>query len=186
MALLRRLPQEVANPEVLDNLVHGEAEPLADDDAHCRSAAAPARDGRALADMRLLRRRPTVLLDGVDLRYLRIGGTELVRRVYAAVRDIDWDTVPGVVSGLEIEESDDSFRSSSTSAMHAARSTSPGTARSPGRCRSDRVRLRRVRRAAFPFGRIGLCVHHPWRETAGARFPQRVLPTARSMARSLT
>ena len=58
------------------------------------------------ADMRLLRAGPaTVLLDGVDLRYLRIGGTELVRRVYAAVRDVDWDTVPGVVSGLEIEES---------------------------------------------------------------------------------
>ena len=61
--------------------------------------------------MRLLRAGPvTVLLDGIDLRYLRIGGTELVRRVYAAVRDVDWDTVPGVVSGLEIEESDDGFR----------------------------------------------------------------------------
>ena len=64
-----------------------------------------------LANMRLLHAGPaTLLLDGVDLRYLRLGSIELVRRVYAAVRDRDWDTVPGAVSGVEVTDSDDGFR----------------------------------------------------------------------------
>jgi hypothetical protein len=28
-------------------------------------------------------------------------------------------------------------------------------------------------RSAFPYNRIGICVHHPWRETAGARYRTR-------------
>ena len=61
-----------------------------------------------IAEMRPLRAgHMTMLLDGVDLRYLRLGDTELVRRVYVAVRDVDWDTVPGTVSGLEVEQADD-------------------------------------------------------------------------------
>ena len=127
------------------------------------------------ADMRLLRAGPaTVLLDGVDLRYLRIGGTELVRRVYAAVRDVDWDTVPGVVSGLEIEESDDSFRVE-FDVRHARREVDfawHGTITGAVTGRVEYVFDGRAG-AAFPFGRIGLCVHHPWRETAGARFTAR-------------
>ena len=64
-----------------------------------------------IAEMRPLRAgHMTMLLDGVDLRYLRLGDTELVRRVYVAVRDVDWDTVPGTVSGLEVEQADKSFR----------------------------------------------------------------------------
>ncbi len=127
------------------------------------------------ADMRLLRAGPaTVLLDGVDLRYLRIGGTELVRRVYAAVRDVDWDTVPGVVSGLEIEESDDSFRVE-FDVRHARREVDfawHGTITGAATGRVEYV-FDGHAGAAFPFGRIGLCVHHPWRETAGARFTAR-------------
>ena len=127
------------------------------------------------ADMRLLRAGPaTVLLDGVDLRYLRIGGTELVRRIYAAVRDVDWDTVPGVVSGLEIEESDDGFRVE-FDVRHARREVDfawHGTITGAVSGRIEYV-FDGCAGAAFPFGRIGLCVHHPWRETAGARFTAR-------------
>ena len=64
----------------------------------------------APSEMRLLRAGPvTVLLDGVDLRYMRLGRTELVRRIYAAVRDRNWNTVPGTISGLEVDARDDSF-----------------------------------------------------------------------------
>ena len=127
------------------------------------------------ADMRLLRAGPaTVLLDGIDLRYLRIGGTELVRRVYAAVRDVDWDTIPGVVSGLEIEESDDNFRVE-FDVRHARREVDfawHGTITGAATGRIEYV-FDGCAEAAFPFSRIGLCVHHPWRETAGARFTAR-------------
>lgn len=128
-----------------------------------------------LAEMRLLRAGPaTVLLDGIDLRYLRIGGTELVRRVYAAVRDVDWDTVPGVVSELRIEESDDGFRVE-FDVRHARREVDlawHGTIAGDLAGRIEYV-FDGSACAAFPFARIGLCVHHPWRETAGARFTAR-------------
>ena len=62
------------------------------------------------AELRTLRAGPvTMFLDGLDLRYLRIGGTELVRRIYTAVRDVDWDTVPCVISGLTLEEHERGF-----------------------------------------------------------------------------
>lgn len=36
----------------------------------------------------------TALLDGPDLRHVRLGGVELVQRVYIAVRDAPWNTIP--------------------------------------------------------------------------------------------
>ena len=125
--------------------------------------------------MRVLRAGPvTVLLDGVDLRYLRIGGTELVRRVYVAVRDVDWDTVPGTFRVSRWSRGRRASASSSTSATHGGRSTSAGTARSPGD-ESGRVEVVLDGRAAdvLPYNRIGICVHHPWRETKAARFRAR-------------
>src|SRR6187431_2131391 len=60
--------------------------------------------------MRTLRAGPvTALLDGCDLRYVRIGRTELARRIYAAVRDPSWNTIAGAISDLTVEARDDSF-----------------------------------------------------------------------------
>ena len=45
-----------------------------------------------IPEMRTLRAGPvTMLLDGVDLRYLRLGDTEIVRRIYRELRyDMAW------------------------------------------------------------------------------------------------
>lgn len=43
------------------------------------------------------------------LRYLSIGETEVLRGVYAAVRDEDWGTVPGRIEDVKLEQHDDSF-----------------------------------------------------------------------------
>ena len=128
-----------------------------------------------IAEMRSLRAGPvTMLLDGVDLRYLRLGDTELVRRVYVAVRDVDWDTVPGTVSGLEVEQGDASFRVE-FDARHARREIDfswHGTITGDD---SGRVEVVLDGRAedVLPYNRIGICVHHPWRETKAARFRAR-------------
>lgn len=50
-----------------------------------------------------------VFHDG-DLRRIRWGDREVVRRIHGAVRDRDWGTVPGRITGLEIDAGDDSFR----------------------------------------------------------------------------
>ena len=129
----------------------------------------------APSQMRLLRAGPaTVLLDGVDLRYLRIGRTELVRRIYVAVRDRNWNTVPGAISGLEVDASEDSFdlhfhvRHTSNDVDFSWDGSISGddagrvTASFEGRAERD-----------LEYNRIGLCVHHPWRETAGRPYRAR-------------
>jgi hypothetical protein len=116
----------------------------------------------------------TVLLDGVDLRYMRIGRTELVRRVYAAVRDRNWNTVPGTISGLEIDARDDSF----DVRFHVRHTSGDVDFSWDGAISGDvagRITLSFDGRAErdMEYNRIGLCVHHPWRETAGRPYRAR-------------
>ena len=49
-------------------------------------------------------------LDGVDLRHVNLGGTELIQRVYVAVRDAPWNTIPAVISKVVVEPGADSCR----------------------------------------------------------------------------
>jgi len=128
-----------------------------------------------LPELRTLRAGPvTMLLDGVDLRYLRIGRTELVRRIYTAVRDVDWDTVPGVVTGLELEEREDGFRLE-FDARHARPAVDFSWHGTIAGDESGRVEFVFDGQAKqhLAYNRIGICVHHPWRETADAHFVAR-------------
>lgn len=45
-----------------------------------------------------------------DLRHIRYGKREVLRRVYVAVRDRNWGTVPAQISDLAIETDADAFR----------------------------------------------------------------------------
>ena len=61
-------------------------------------------------ESRLLRAGPvTARLVGRDLRNVRFDGTEIAQRIYVAVRDRNWDTIPGVASDLTVEQEDDRF-----------------------------------------------------------------------------
>jgi hypothetical protein len=55
------------------------------------------------------------LLDEGQLRGIFCGGREIVRRIYGAVRDRFWNTVPGDISGLKVEQSAAGFRVQFTS-----------------------------------------------------------------------
>lgn len=55
------------------------------------------------------------LLHEGQLRGVYCGGREMVRRVYGAVRDRYWNTIPGVISGLLAEQSAAGFRVQFTS-----------------------------------------------------------------------
>jgi D-apionolactonase len=128
-----------------------------------------------LQQLRPLRAGPVSLfLDGIDLRYLRIGATELVRRVYTAVRDVDWDTVPGAVSGFELAERESAFRAE-FEVRHARGDIDFAWHGTIAGDESGRIEFVFDGRAetAFPYNRIGICVHHPWRETAGAAYRSR-------------
>ena len=111
------------------------------------------------------------MLDGVDLRYVKLGEVELVRRIYAAVRDQNWNTIPGVAVNSELDVREDGFdvrfdvRHANDELDFSWQGTISGTA-------DGRVSFSLDGRAGrdFPYNRIGFCVLHPWRETAGARY----------------
>src|SRR5205809_928685 len=126
---------------------------------------------QAPTEMRELRAGPlSCLLDGIDLRYVRNGDAELVRRLFVAVRDAAWGTVAPQIRDLEVEDGGDSFRVS-FEALHESgelrfrwRGLLAGTADGVLECRMDGEAA-----TDFRYCRIGFCVLHP-RELAGSGY----------------
>src|SRR5436309_2072504 len=52
----------------------------------------------------------SLIYEAGDLRYIRFGKREVIRRIYAAVRDRNWGTVRGKLSDLQMEVRENSFR----------------------------------------------------------------------------
>ncbi|HAV63940.1 MAG TPA: hypothetical protein DCY13_16435 [Verrucomicrobiales bacterium] len=107
------------------------------------------------------------------LRYVRLGQREIIRRIYGAVRDRNWGTVPGELSDVHIEKDDESFHITFNS-LHRQNETDfvwrgevHGTA-------NGVIRFTFDGRAHTTFlrNRIGLCILHPTPECAGARTRQ--------------
>jgi hypothetical protein len=48
-------------------------------------------------------------LDGPDLRHVRVGSLEVLRRLYVGVRDRNWSTIPPELSNLAVESRGDGF-----------------------------------------------------------------------------
>lgn len=112
----------------------------------------------------------TLVLDGGDLRYVRLGGREVIRRLYAAVRDQDWGTVPGLIADLRVAARETSFEVSYTSEHRRGdihfvwRAEITGDADGTIRFAFDGEAKTTFRR-----NRIGFCVLHPIAECARAR-----------------
>ncbi len=125
----------------------------------------------ALGGARELRAGPlAVRFEGGDLRRIRLGEREVVRRIYGAVRDRNWGTVAGRMEGLEVEAAAEGFRIRYTSTHQEGeidfvwQAEFEGTAEGVIRCRFEGLA-----RSDFWRNRIGFCVLHPLRECAGAR-----------------
>ncbi len=52
----------------------------------------------------------SLLFSNGDLRQLRVGGVEIVQRIYVAVRDHNWGTAPVTLHDLVIDDYGDHFR----------------------------------------------------------------------------
>lgn len=50
-----------------------------------------------------------LLFENGDLRYIKFGEREIVRRVYFAVRDRNWNTVPTILEKVEVNQKEDNF-----------------------------------------------------------------------------
>ena len=116
-----------------------------------------------MAETLVLRAGPLRMrLENSELRYLTVAGQEVVRRVYAAVRDRNWGTVPGVLSQLQIAQAEDSFHVTFTSTHRrgeidfAWQGTLSGDANGALRYHMDGAA-----RKTFWKNRIGICVLIP-------------------------
>lgn len=132
------------------------------------AAATEAPDG-ALGRHRLHAGPLTLVLDGMDLRYIRLGEREVLRRIYVAVRDRNWNTIPAVYTNVHLSVADDGF-ALSFDARHQAGEIDfawhgivQGTAEGTIRYTMDGAARR-----SFWKNRIGFCVLHPL-DCAGLR-----------------
>jgi hypothetical protein len=145
----------------------------------------------AVRGPRIVRAGPaTALLDGGFLRRIRVGADEVLRGVYAAVRDQNWGTIEPHYPRYEVEQGDDRFRVSFTAEHRAGEIDFVWEGEIVGEP-SGRITfsLDGVCRRAFRKNRLGFCVLHPpelagrpyVRETPDGpieeRFPERISPS---------
>jgi hypothetical protein len=114
------------------------------------------------------------VVDGVDLRYVTAGGVEVVRRIYAAVRDRNWNTIPGAIESYELDDRGDSFEARFTvrHRSHDVDFVWDG-AIAGGVDARIAVSLDGRAEREMLYNRIGFCVLHPFRETRGRPYRAR-------------
>jgi hypothetical protein len=104
-----------------------------------------------------------------ELRYVRLGRREIVRRLYVAVRDREWGTIPLRIEDEEIEADDQAFKIT----FRAIHQQGDVDFRWRGTVQGDpdgsiRFEMDGEAHADFLRNRIGICVLHPAVECAGA------------------
>ena len=125
-----------------------------------------------------------LLFDNGDLRYVRLGSREVIRRIYGAVRDRNWATIPATLSGIQYEVHGDRFAIRYTSRHRRGEIDFVWKAVISG-APDGTVRFQFTGSAlrTFLHNRIGLCVLLPIRECAGARCEPRYVNGAASPQR---
>jgi Txe/YoeB family toxin of Txe-Axe toxin-antitoxin module len=103
-----------------------------------------------------------------DLRYIKLGAQEILRRIYVAVRDHNWDTVAAVRSNLHIKTQADRFLITYDAEHLQGEVHFAWSARITG-ASDGRICFRMQGRALSTFRRcrIGFCILHPM-DCAGA------------------
>ena len=103
-----------------------------------------------------------MLYDNGGLRYIKWGEHEILRRIYVALRDRNWETIPAVISILNFEQEENSFRVF-FEAQHREREIDfvwrgEITGNSEG---TIRFTFDGEARSTFLRNRVGFCVLHP-------------------------
>ena len=107
----------------------------------------------------------TALLEEGDLRYIRLDGVEIVRRIYIAVRDEVWNTIPATYSDFSYDIAPDRF-TVRLRAHHQYQQINVDwagtiTGSSDG---TIRYTMDAVANNAFRYCKIGFNIHHPPQE----------------------
>ncbi len=102
-----------------------------------------------------------------DLRHIRVGEREAIQRIYVAVRDENWNTIPFSVSDLHLERAERAFRLTFT-AQHTEGAINFRWQAEISGTENSTLRFSMAGEAlsAFRRNRIGFCVLHPASECA--------------------
>lgn len=104
----------------------------------------------------------TAVLEGADLRYVRFGDTQIVLRLYMAVRNRNWDTIDARFTRFDVQDEGDHFRVD-LAAEHVSGDVDfawTGTIEgSPDG--TIRYSMDGAPRKPFLKNRIGFCILHP-------------------------
>jgi len=122
-----------------------------------------------LPERRELRAGPLSLIyEAGDLRAIKLGDREILRRVYVAIRDQNWGTAPAALSNVCLETGADSFRITYDVENRdgAVDFFWQGTI-SGDENGTITFAMDGIARSTFLRNRIGFCVLHPMRECAG-------------------
>ncbi|MBI4664538.1 MAG: hypothetical protein HY735_37575 [Verrucomicrobia bacterium] len=102
------------------------------------------------------------------LRYLRVGDHEVVRAIYAAVRDQNWGTILPQVTNLKLDSEKDSFRLAFDVSCREGEIDFSWNGLITGQAGgSVTFAFDGEARSTFLRNRIGICVLHPMLECAG-------------------
>jgi hypothetical protein len=134
----------MTNPALTDNVIrYGSDEPL--------------------PERLILRAGPvSAVLENGDLRYVRLGDVEIVRRLYVAIRDRNWDTIPPNYMTYRVHDEGDHFRVE-LAAEHVSADVDFAWSGSIEGSADGTIRytLDGAPRNPFLRNRIGFCVLHP-------------------------
>jgi hypothetical protein len=122
-----------------------------------------------LPERRHLRAGPLSLqFEQGDLRYIRFGEREIVRRLYVATRDRNWGTAPTMLSNVQMDVRDDNFRIryDCSHRLNDIDFQWRGELIGDGQG-TITFSMDGVARSTFLRNRIGFCILHPVRECAG-------------------
>ncbi|HKP96666.1 MAG TPA: hypothetical protein VJ385_12985 [Fibrobacteria bacterium] len=110
----------------------------------------------------------TMLFEQGELRRIRLGDREVIRRIYLTVRGPDWSTVPAEISALRVDARADHFSAGYVLAYKQGDVDFAWTVTLTGGPEGNiRLEARGRAGAAFATNRVGICVLHPLRECAG-------------------
>lgn len=110
----------------------------------------------------------SLVYEAGDLRYIKLGDREIVRRLYIAVRDQNWGTVPPILSKVQMEIKESSFRITYHVCANEGALDFVWKATIVGHEDSTiSFTMEGEARSTFWRNRIGFCVLHPMHECAG-------------------
>src|SRR5688500_17934358 len=104
-----------------------------------------------------------------DLRYITVGDAEVVRRVYVAVRDASWGTIPPVLRDVRMEQNERGFHIEFFAEHVRAEIDFAWRGTIAGDAEEIRFEMDGEARSTFRTCRTGICVLHPITNLAGSK-----------------